>query len=126
MNPQTARRALLALRLTLGVAAYAAPSAAARIFGIDPDESPAMDSAVRLFGARELVLGLGLLGVASTGGRKWLVLGLVADGLDVLTVSLGARDQRLGRHTVIVGGGLASTAVALGLRSIAERQPSSR
>ena len=85
-----------------------------------------MDSAVRLFGARELVLGLGLLGVASTGGRKGLVLGLVADGLDVLTVSLGARDHRLGPHTVIVGGGLASAAVALGLRSIAASQPASR
>jgi hypothetical protein len=44
----------------------------------------------------------------------------------VLTVSLGARDHRLGPHTVIVGGGLASAAVALGLRSIAVRQPASR
>jgi hypothetical protein len=126
MSSHNARRALLGLRLTLGVVAYVAPSTAARIFGIDPDESPAMESAVRLFGARELALGLGLVGAESIGGRRWLALGLVVDSLDVLTVALGARGHRLGRHTVIVGGGLASVAVGLGLRSIAVRQPASR
>lgn len=116
MRPSTARRALIGLRLTLGAAAYAMPSDAARIFGIDPDESPAMDSAVRLFGARELALGLGLLGKA--GVTRWLALGVMSDGLDVLTVILGARDSRLGAQTVAVGGGLAAGAVALGLRSL--------
>ena len=118
MDQITARRALIALRVTLGVTAYAVPARAARIFGIDPEESPAMDSAVRLFGARELALGLGLLGTAGADKTKWLILGAIADGLDVVTVAVGARARRLGAHTIVVGGGLASTAVALGLRSL--------
>lgn len=120
MTPTTARRALIGLRLTLGVASYAVPSNAARLFGIDPEESPAMDSAVRLFGARELALGLGLIGNA--GVTRWLALGVMSDGLDVLTVVLGARERRLSAHTVIVGGGLAVAAVALGIRSFAGGQ----
>lgn len=124
MTPSTARRALIGLRLTLGAASYAFPSNAARIFGIDPEESPAMDSAVRLFGARELALGLGLVGNAEV--PRWLALGVMSDGLDVLTVVLGARERRLGVQTVAVGGGLAAAAVALGIRSLAGPQPIKR
>ena len=124
MTPSTARRALIGLRLTLGAGAYALPSHAARIFGIDPEESPAMDSAVRLFGARELALGLGLVGNA--GMPRWLVLGVMSDGLDALTVVLGARERRLGVQTVAVGGGLAAAAVALGIRSLSGAQPVKR
>lgn len=120
MTPSTTRRALIGLRLTLGAAAYTTPSNAARMFGIDPDESPAMDSAVRLFGARELALGLGLFGTVDV--SRWLALGVMSDGLDVLTVALGARNRRLRTHTIVVGGGLASIAVALGLRSLGEAQ----
>ncbi len=126
MTPSTARRALIALRLALGVAAYAAPANAARMFGIDPDESPAMDSAVRLFGAREFALGLGLVGRMTAGRTRWLVLGVLTDTLDAITVILGARDRRLGPQTVAVGGGLASAAVALGIRSLEGSQPESR
>ena len=118
MKPIAARRALIGLRVTLGLTAYVVPARAARLFGIDPDESPAMDGAVRLFGAREVALGLGLVGGTRAGISRWLALGVLADGLDVLTVVLGARDRRLRAHTVIVGGGLASAAVALGLRSM--------
>jgi hypothetical protein len=126
MSPNVARRALVGLLLALGVTAYATPSLAARLFGIDPDESPAMDSAVRLFGAREFVLGLGLAGRTITGRRRWLGLGAMADALDVLTVILGARDRRLGGHTVVVGAGLATIAVALGFRSLGGYQPERR
>ena len=124
MTPNTARRALIGLRLALGAAAYIVPSEAARMFGIDAEESPAMDSAVRLFGARELALGLGLVG--KTGATRWLMLGMMSDGLDALTVILGARDRRLGQQTIVVGGGLATAAVLLGVRSIVGGQPPSR
>ncbi len=50
--------------------------------------------------------------------RRWLIIGAGVDALDVATVVMGARSGRLGRTTVAVGAGMASTAVALGLRSL--------
>jgi hypothetical protein len=107
------------LRLALGATAYLKPGLAARAFGIDPDQSAAMPSAVRLFGARELALGLGVALTSGAELRRWLLLGAGVDALDVTTVALGARTRRLGATTVVVGAGIASVAVALGLRSLA-------
>lgn len=119
MTPDRARRALVALRLVLGVTAYIRPDLAARAFGIDPDEAAAMPSAVRLFGARESALGLTLILAPGSQQRRWLLLGACVDVLDVGTVVLGGRSGRLGRMTVTVGAGLAIVAVALGLRGLA-------
>lgn len=112
-----ARQALTGLRLALGVTAYLRPALAARVFGIDPAESPALPGAVRLFGAREAAMGVALLGPPSAAMDRWLALGVVVDGLDVLTVALGARRRQFGAHTILVGGGLAAAAVVLGLRA---------
>lgn len=100
--------------------AYASPDLAARAFGIDPDEGAALPSAVRLFGARETAMGVVLAMASGPELRRWLALGAVVDGLDVVTVVLGARAGRIGRTTVVVGGGLASVAVGLGLASLRE------
>lgn len=99
--------------MVLGGTSYLAPSAAARAFAIDPEESQAMPSAIRLFGARELVLGVGILGGRQD--RRWLTLGTIADCLDLLTVALGLRARRLRTATVVIGGSLALVAVGLGL-----------
>jgi hypothetical protein len=116
LTPDRARRALVALRLVLGVTAYVRPDLAARAFGIDPDEGAATPSAVRLFGAREAAMGVALLLASGPHLRRWLLIGAGVDALDVATVVMGARSGRLGRTTVTVGAGLAAAAVGLGLR----------
>lgn len=98
--------------------AYARPDLAARAFGIDPDEGSALPSAVRLFGAREAVMGVATYLASGPELRRWLLLGAAVDGLDVATVAIGARAGRLGGTTIAVGGGLASLAVGLGLASL--------
>lgn len=98
--------------------AYTRPDLAARAFGIDPDEGAALPSAVRLFGAREAAMGVVTLLASGSELRRWLLLGAAVDGLDVMTVALGARAGRLGRVTIAVGGGLGSLAVGLGLASL--------
>jgi hypothetical protein len=118
MTPNRALRALIALRLVLGVTAYLRPDLAARAFGIDPDEGAAMPSAVRLFGAREAALGLAVALASGPELRRWLVIGATVDALDVATVAMGTRSGRLGRITTAVGTTVASTAVALGLRGL--------
>lgn len=120
LSPSATRRALVALRLILGSTAYATPDLAARAFGIDPDEGTALPSAVRLFGAREFAMGVALAVASGPELRRWLAIGAVVDGLDVVTVVLGGRAGRIGKTTIAVGGGLASVAVGLGLASLRE------
>jgi hypothetical protein len=114
------RRLLAALRLILGGVAYVAPRTAARAFAIDPDEAAAMPSAIRLFGARELVLGVAIIGRRSD-SMRWLVLGTVADSLDLLTVGLGLRANRLNPATAAISAVMAGSAVGLGLTALRER-----
>lgn len=112
--------------MILGVTAYVRPGLAARAFGIDPDEGAATPSAVRLFGARETAMGVALAISPIPELRRTLIMGAGVDALDVATVVLGARSGRLGRVTVVVGAGLASAAVALGLRGLGRAQTPSR
>ena len=118
LSPTATLRALTVLRLVLGVTAYTRPNLAARAFGIDPDEGAALPSAVRLFGAREAAMGVVTFLASGPELRRWLLVGATVDGLDVMTVALGARAGRLGRTTIAVGGGVASLAVGLGLASL--------
>lgn len=126
VTPERSRQALVALRLVLGVTAYVAPDLAARVFGIDPDESAAMPSAVRLFGAREAAMGVVLATASDRELRRWLMMAAAVDALDVVTVALGHRARRLRLPTIVVGGGLASVAVALGLRALGGQAPRRR
>ena len=57
----SARVLLAAIRLVNGSVALAAPQAFARRGGIDPDTSPSSLYALRLFGARTVLLGADLL-----------------------------------------------------------------
>jgi hypothetical protein len=120
LAPRSARRALVGLRMVLGVGSFLRPDLAARAFGIDPDESASLPSAIRLFGAREAALGIGLALASETERPKVLVIGAGSDALDVVTVALGARARRLRPTTVVVGAGLASFAVVLGLAALRE------
>jgi hypothetical protein len=126
MTTDIARNALVALRLTLGAVSYLKPDVAARLFGIDPTESAALPSSVRLFGAREAAMGVAILGPSSSRLNRWLTLGIVVDSLDIVTVALGARRRDLGIHTTVVGGGLATLAVGLGVRARLGSQARSR
>lgn len=118
LSPVRARRNLSVMRLAIGGMSYLAPRVAARAFAIDPDESAAMPSAVRLFGARELVTGIATMepGVS----RRWLALATVSDALDIVTVGLGVRAQRLNRATAVIGTVMASIAVVLGIAALRE------
>lgn len=118
MTPDQARRTLVALRMVLGVVAYVRPDLAARAFGIDPDEGAATPSVVRIFGAREAAMGLAIVPASGPQVRRWLLIGAGVDALDVATMGMGARSGRLGRITIAVGGGLATVAIALGLRAV--------
>jgi hypothetical protein len=120
LAPTRARHTLVGLRLVLGVGSFLRPDLAARAFGIDPDESSSLPSAIRLFGAREAALGIGLAFASDTERAKVLMIGAGSDALDIVTVGLGGRSRRLRPSTVAIGAGLATFAVVLGLAALRE------
>jgi len=69
-------------RVALGVAAFAAPRLTARLVGMGRGADAGRDYAVRLFAARELVLGAGYLLSGPSGRRTWTRFGLLTDALD--------------------------------------------
>lgn len=56
MDAITARRTLAQVRLAVGIGALVAPRVTAKLFGIDPADSPSAPYLARLFGARELFM----------------------------------------------------------------------
>ena len=74
-----------ATRVGVGVAFLAAPGVmGAGCVGDEAAAEPRLDVVVRAIGARELVLGAGILSALVRGRpvRKWLVAGVVADLVD--------------------------------------------
>ena len=99
--------ALAVLRIGAGVGAWLTPSLAARIMGVQPDGSLAF--ILRLFGVREIIMGVGYL-AASPGDRdNWLRMGIVADAGDAV-----AAVAAVGRGAVPARTGVPMTLTALG------------
>lgn len=115
------RRRLAAVRLVLGASGYLAPGVVARALGVDPDESGALRSLVRMFAAREAVLGVAVTAVRGPELTRWLAWGAAVDASDVVTVLLGRRSGRLGAYTALAGSLLAGAAVAMGLAALRDR-----
>ncbi|GLZ14466.1 hypothetical protein Acsp04_47010 [Actinomadura sp. NBRC 104425] len=72
-------------RIALGVAGLAAPRLATRLTGLGGAPDAGRDFVVRMFGAREIVLGAGYLLADRAGRRTWARYGLLADALDTFS-----------------------------------------
>lgn len=71
-------------RLAFGAALIVAPRQFGRMFLGDEAAEPAVRIALRTYGTRDVVLGLGTLRAVSAGAdpRPWLTAGITADALD--------------------------------------------
>jgi hypothetical protein len=100
-------------RVALGVVATLAPAAAARFqFG---SARPALTIAVRMLGARDLALGVGVLLAARHGStqlRGWVEAGALADGVDAAAFVQWGR--RAGARAPGLTALVATTAAACG------------
>jgi hypothetical protein len=87
--------ATLAYRAALGAAAYLAPRTTGRALGIDPDANPASPYLARVFGARDVALGVG--GLALPPEQRTVYLRLLAgiDAADLVSALLGGRAGHL-------------------------------
>ncbi|WP_019873749.1 DUF4267 domain-containing protein [Sporichthya polymorpha] len=103
---------IAATRIGAGILTYAAPETAAKMFGIRDAENSSAYLA-RLFGSRDLVLGLALLSGNSAVRRNTLRLGLIVDSCDAVA---GLIETKRGKLTpvgsaVLVGGAVAFAAL---------------
>jgi hypothetical protein len=105
-------------RILAGAAAWVAPEAAWQQFGLPAAASnPEAQLLGRLFGSRDVVLGVALLAAKSPAARRQILrAGLVIDALD-LAASLMAKESLSPKGMASIAGGAAS---AIGVALLSE------
>jgi hypothetical protein len=118
VESDSAVKALAGLRVVVGAAAWLAPRLSGKGFGLDPDANPQAPYVGRLFGARDVALGVGTLQATGEARRQWLTLGVAVDTADALAALAAGR----GGYLSPVAAGLvfapAAAAVALGVAAL--------
>jgi hypothetical protein len=104
MNP---KQALPGLRIAIGGGAFLAPYLTAKIFGLDATDNNEAVFLARLFGIRDVALGIGQMSSSGEGGQLWWQLGVICDLGDAWAALLGLRAGLPKR------GGIMSAATAL-------------
>jgi hypothetical protein len=109
VETESAVKALAALRVVVGAAAWLAPRQPGKGFDLDPDANPQAPCLGRLFGARDVVLGVGTLQATGEARRQWLQVGIVVDAADAVAALAAGR---AGEVSPITAGPLCAPAVA--------------
>jgi hypothetical protein len=115
-------QSLAGLRLAVGVGAWLAPNLTGRMFGLDPASNPQSVYMARLFGIRDVALGVGALSAAPEARRLWLQLGLLSDVADVGAAGLARRDGSVSGPVAAVLGGVAVAAAASGIAVLSQTE----
>ncbi len=107
--------ALTGLRLTLGVGGWLAPRLTAKVFGVDPDASPAAVPLMRHFAVRDGLLGWQQLEQTGEGLDRLLRLGVGVDLADAVALAAAGAKGDLPVRAAVMGAGVALTAAGLGV-----------
>jgi Domain of unknown function (DUF4267) len=91
VETESAVKALAALRVVIGAAAWLAPRQSGKGFGLDPDANPPAPYLGRLFGARDVALGIGTLQATGEARRQWLQVGILVDAADAVAALAAGR-----------------------------------
>jgi hypothetical protein len=123
MDAEASVKALGALRIVVGLLAWVAPNLAGTLFGLNPGRNPQAPYLARLFGVRDLALGVGVLASQGDQRRPWLVAGMACDVADAAAAGLGYRAGYLGAPTTALLTAPALTGVALGAGALGQDAP---
>jgi hypothetical protein len=99
--------------MAVGVASWATPRLAGKLFGLDAQANPQAPYLARLFGARDVALAWGALGAEGDARRQWLLAGLACDAADTLAGVAGGRSGYLPKLTSVLVSATALSAVGL-------------
>lgn len=108
-------------RIAVGAAAVANPELAARTFQLDPVSNRQLPYVLRLFGAREIALGLVTLFAGGRTRRGVIAVGVAVDAADAATAYLAMQDGTVSKKTAYTLLAPAAGAVASGLLALVKR-----
>lgn len=112
-------RTLAGLRIAIGAGAWATPTLAGKLFGLDPDNNPQASYLARLFGIRDIALGIGTTASTGASRRLWWQLGIACDLMDAAAAGIGGRDGSLPKRAAVLAGGTALVAAGIGIAGLA-------
>ncbi len=118
MSENDAVKALAGVRILIGVSSWLTPRVAGRLFGLDAKSNPQSPYLARLFGVRDIALGIGALASEGDARRLWLVAGLACDGADAVAGVAGGARGYLPKFTSVLVTGTALTALGLGAAAL--------
>ncbi len=105
---------LVGLRLAIGIGAWLTPRLAGRLFGLDPKANPQSPYLARLFGIRDIALGIGLSQSSGESRKLFIQLGILCDGADALAGLMAGKRGYLNPFATLLVSATAVSAVALG------------
>lgn len=108
-------------RIAVGAAAVANPELAARTFQLDPVSNRQVPYVLRLFGAREIALGLITLFAGGKTRRGVIAVGVGVDAADAATAYLAMQEGSVSKRTAYTLLAPAAGAVVSGLLALAKR-----
>lgn len=116
--PTEPAKILSSLRVAIGAGAWVTPAIAARVFGLSAADNPQLPYMARLFGIRDVALGIGTTQTTGPSRRVWWQIGIACDLADAGAAYLGGRDGSLSKFTAIAAGGTALAAAGLGVAAM--------
>jgi hypothetical protein len=122
MEPDQTIRSLAMLRMAVGTSAWATPRLAGKAFGLDAAGNPQSPYLARLFGIRDIALGVGTLSTSGEAQRQWLTLGVVCDAADAAAGVFAGRGGYLPKVPTVLVTGVALVAAGLGLAALANSE----
>ena len=109
----TAVNAIAISRIAVGTGAWLTPNLSGRLFGLDPEGNPQLPYVGRLFGARDVALGAGVLRSPRKQKDAWVTAGMACDVADMAAGALaGVRGTLPPASAAMVTGTAAFFAVA--------------
>src|SRR3954462_8692409 len=120
-NDQTIK-SLATLRMAIGASAWAPPRLAGKAFGLDAEGNPQSPYLARLFGVRDIALGVGTLATTGEARRQWLTLGVMCDAADAAAGIFAGRGGYLPKVPTVLVTGVALVAAGLGLAALANSE----
>jgi hypothetical protein len=110
----------LGVRFTLGPASWLMPKFSMLAIGMDPHSNPQAAYWARLFGIRDVALGVGLLSTSGDARKVWWRIGMMCDLGDAVAGLLSARNNELpDRPRVLAPGYAVAGVVGAGLGAAA-------
>jgi hypothetical protein len=107
-------------RIAIGALSLLSPSLTSRMFLLDPKANPQLSYMGRMFGSRELAIGLLTLTSSGETRRRLVQLGVAIDGADAYTGIATAASGSVPKKTGLLLTAVAAAAIATGVLELQE------